>query len=290
VWGTDNTTALNTLIASPGVVNPLFYFPSNDDAYYSDGGHVFPDDYSGMRGDGLLETRVITTHLTSTMFKSTGLWSHFDDFSVDHGSFFTPYNKTAPTSGSALEMYDAAGNYLMNQVLVKVLNTTERDALSTSVKQAYITATGDVYVRDSANAWQTYTNGDWISYTPTWTAATTNPTVGNGTLQGWYSLNGKTCSVRIHLTMGSTTTYGSGSYRWDLPFTSVGILAGAGNTIGTGNVYDTSGGSRTIMFAYQGGNTYVQLATSGSVLVAPASPFTFANGDSVSINLSFEVD
>ncbi|MFB7219333.1 hypothetical protein [Streptomyces sp. NPDC056227] len=60
--------------------------------------------------------------------------------------------------------------------------------------------------------------GAWTSYTPTWTAATTNPTIGNGTLTGRYIKVGRTVTVSLLLIPGSTTTYGSGVYLFGLPF------------------------------------------------------------------------
>ncbi|MCP9209276.1 hypothetical protein [Streptomyces cucumeris] len=58
----------------------------------------------------------------------------------------------------------------------------------------------------------------WTSYTPAWTAATTNPVLGNGTLAGRYLKVGRTCTAHINLITGSTTTYGAGNYAWALPF------------------------------------------------------------------------
>jgi hypothetical protein len=57
----------------------------------------------------------------------------------------------------------------------------------------------------------------WTPYTPTWTASTTNPVLGNGTLTGRYMKWGRTVICEINLITGSTTTYGSGSYNWLLP-------------------------------------------------------------------------
>ncbi|MFF3558674.1 hypothetical protein ACFYXS_01305 [Streptomyces sp. NPDC002574] len=59
----------------------------------------------------------------------------------------------------------------------------------------------------------------WTSYTPTWTA-TSNPSLGNGTITGLYMKVGRTCHVQFQLSTGSTTTYGSGSYIIGVPFTS----------------------------------------------------------------------
>lgn len=58
----------------------------------------------------------------------------------------------------------------------------------------------------------------WTAYTPAWTAATTNPVLGNGSLAGQYIKWGRTCTVTVYLTTGSTTTYGSGAYQISLPF------------------------------------------------------------------------
>jgi hypothetical protein len=60
--------------------------------------------------------------------------------------------------------------------------------------------------------------GAWTPYAPAWTASTTNPTLGNGTLTGRYSLVGKTCSGQIKLTTGGTTSFGSGDWYFSLPF------------------------------------------------------------------------
>ncbi|MGW1160354.1 hypothetical protein ACWD48_19480 [Streptomyces sp. NPDC002519] len=81
---------------------------------------------------------------------------------------------------------------------------------------------GSDLLRWNGSSWDTYQKvlGAWTSYTPTWTASTTNPSVGNGTLIGRYQLFGKTCHLQINLVTGSTTTYGSGTYTFALPFTS----------------------------------------------------------------------
>jgi len=58
----------------------------------------------------------------------------------------------------------------------------------------------------------------WIPYTPTWKANTgTPPSIGNGTLEGAYKKIGKTVYIRIKMTTGTTTTYGTATgfdYGW----------------------------------------------------------------------------
>ena len=59
--------------------------------------------------------------------------------------------------------------------------------------------------------------GNWQAYTVSWTATTTNPSIGNGTLVGRYTQIGKTIMGNILLICGSTTTFGSGYWIFSLP-------------------------------------------------------------------------
>jgi len=59
--------------------------------------------------------------------------------------------------------------------------------------------------------------GNWQAYTVSWIASTTNPSIGNGTLVGRYTQIGKTIMGNIFIKMGSTTTFGSGYWRFSLP-------------------------------------------------------------------------
>ena len=51
-------------------------------------------------------------------------------------------------------------------------------------------------------------SGAWVAYTPTWSASVTAPSLGNGTLTGYYQQIGKTIHFRITLAFGSTTNKG----------------------------------------------------------------------------------
>lgn len=128
----------------------------------------------------------------------------------------------------------------------------------------------------------------WTPYTPSWTAATTNPVLGNGTLNGFYVAAGKLTVVRIELTTGGTTTYGSGAYRFSLPFTSVAVLSGAGASLGNAICFDTSAGTRAFRHIWHGATTYVQLKDDTGVDVTQAAPFTWASGDSCSLQFVYE--
>lgn len=59
--------------------------------------------------------------------------------------------------------------------------------------------------------------GAWTPYTPSWTASSVNPAIGNGTITGRYRQVGKTIDVAVSIVMGSTTTFGTGEWYVSLP-------------------------------------------------------------------------
>ena len=69
------------------------------------------------------------------------------------------------------------------------------------------------------------TAGAWQLYTPAWVGSASNPTIGNGILQGQYAILGNMCLLQIQLTYGSTTQIGNGYYTLSLPTQM--IFAGA---------------------------------------------------------------
>lgn len=59
--------------------------------------------------------------------------------------------------------------------------------------------------------------GAWTSYTCTLTATTTNPSIGNGSIDAAYSQQGKIVTFAIECSIGSTTTRGVGVWQFSLP-------------------------------------------------------------------------
>jgi hypothetical protein len=121
-------------------------------------------------------------------------------------------------------------------------------------------------------------------YTPTWTASTTNPVLGNGSIFGNSIRIGDLVFFTIQLQMGSTTTYGSGDYLFSLPVTPTA----AGSLFGMSQILDAG-------VAWYGGyfpenvvsgttSTFRLRTASGTgSAVTPTVPFTFGNGDIIYI-------
>lgn len=67
------------------------------------------------------------------------------------------------------------------------------------------------------------------TYTPAWTAATTNPALGNSTRAGRYGLLGRMCAFWLELTIGTSgVSGGSGQWAWSLPLPAAANAAVSG--------------------------------------------------------------
>jgi hypothetical protein len=157
---------------------------------------------------------------------------------------------------------------------------------STWVAGAVLTAAQlNAQVRDNMKA-----IGDpWTSWTPTWTAATSNPVLGNGSKTGGYSAAGKKVDFWVRIVMGSTTTYGTGQWRLDLP-----VSEEAYRWTFTGVMIDTSATATYPLFVSRTAASQLSLyrvtAVAGDPLgnVTSTAPFTWANTDELFISGTYE--
>ncbi len=130
--------------------------------------------------------------------------------------------------------------------------------------------------------------GKWQAYTPVWTASTTNPSIGNGTLVGKYINIGKLVTANIMLTAGSTTTFGNGTWAFSLPITVAGsniqyLGSWAAQDTGTswyaGTVFTWSGATKLERFIRDG--LLVNYLSIGQ-------PHAWASGDVLYISIAYE--
>lgn len=130
-------------------------------------------------------------------------------------------------------------------------------------------------------------SGTIQTWTPTWTASSSNPTIGDGSITGHYQLiAAKLYWVQIAIVYGSTTNAGSGSYTIsNFPFTVKATPpiyqtltfylrdAGTTNYIGLARLSQNSTTTDTIFVA----------ETAGAKAWSASVPVTPANGDTVII-------
>lgn len=129
-------------------------------------------------------------------------------------------------------------------------------------------------------------NSAWTSYTPTWSGTGTPPSIGNGTITGKYKKIGRMVTVSIGMLVGGTTTFGTGTWTFSLPFNSVNTFPyetgavlcldnGTSYFVGTAKI-DTA---TTLSCYYNTGGT-----------IDRDTPFTWAagSGDYLLVTLTYE--
>lgn len=130
----------------------------------------------------------------------------------------------------------------------------------------------------------------WSTYTPTWTAVTTNPVLGNGTIAGRYKLIGpKTCLVQVKLTMGSTTTFGSGNWLFSLP-SGTNQETAALFPLGVAMAQDASPSARyTGVVEVNNASTVLVMMNGTGTGVTSAVPITWATSDALYLSFIYEL-
>jgi hypothetical protein len=123
----------------------------------------------------------------------------------------------------------------------------------------------------------------WTAYTPVVTG--TGWVAGNATLiGGWIEIN-NWVEGRFTITIGSTTTVGTGAYSITLPKTSAvtNINAGGGLT-----VFDTSAPATRQRHMYINTSTTVAAQDDSGTFVSGTAPFALATGDTLKGKFSYQ--
>jgi hypothetical protein len=128
--------------------------------------------------------------------------------------------------------------------------------------------------------------GAWTAWTPALTG--TGWALGNGTVAGVYCRTGKTVHTRMLITFGSTSTFGSTALNVSLPVTAASqrcTLDCSADDVSAGVHYLMTGavalGSAVILNA-------LQSAVGLTEAVISTKPFTWASGDFIVINGTYE--
>ena len=132
------------------------------------------------------------------------------------------------------------------------------------------------------------------TYTPVWSATGTQPAIGNGTLTGRWYQSGRLLYLKITMTIGSTTTFGTGNYRWTYP---PGVVGAA--TIGSRWLLDAFAFD-SVPGTYYRGQALTGFVDSTKLAIVRADgtngewsstvPFTWASGDHLTMTGVMELD
>jgi hypothetical protein len=200
----------------------------------------------------------------------------------------------SPVIGSYSGLYShLSGSFFLNGVTRRV----HVEGLVVSGSNNNVEISGSFNVSGSTNLTGSVTinesriDNGWTAYTPQWTAASSNPVINNGTIEGYYKVIGKTCFVRGNIAMGSTTTFGSGEWYVSMPFTA----SHADAILMTVTLLDNGSGwyNATMAGARAGFNhkAPIQYQSAGGTAndVNSTQPFTWASTDRFMWNGSYEI-
>ena len=178
-----------------------------------------------------------------------------------------------------------ANTMLMKQVVI-VCTSGTRPASPVEGMTIYETDTDRLLIWDGA-AWVPVTSvGAWTTYVPAWTSTGTAPAIGNGTITGASMTHGKTTFVRGQITMGSTTTFGTGTYSVSVP--TAATAGSQAQTVGVTFYLDSGTAQRGGMCIF-GTSTTMQLITAAGGDVTNTVPHTWANTDRIYWSVTYEI-
>lgn len=128
----------------------------------------------------------------------------------------------------------------------------------------------------------------WVAFnspTLTWTGSISNPTLGNGTLEGRYRLLGtKRIQFQILLTYGSTSATGTGFWIWNLPFNA--DTDSVKFALGTSHMDDVSTQGRPGGTRFNSASQIIMDNSTG--VVSGASPVAAGTGDKYRLDITYD--
>jgi hypothetical protein len=221
------------------------------------------------------------------------------DVDISSGSTTTSVTKSLHLGYSAANFYgfrvantNAAGSFLAGTFAIqRGTGSAWSDDFTISDAGNVAIATGNLQISTagkgidfSANTGNVLTQYKTASHTPTWTATSVNPALGNGTLNGSYVQIGNNCMFQFSFTMGSTTTFGTGEWEFTAPFTASKTGVGSAWALDSGTAYYI--GAAKI----EAGSNKVYIWTNAGVTAWSATaPFTWAANDRIEVGISFTV-
>lgn len=140
-------------------------------------------------------------------------------------------------------------------------------------------------IKYDGSAWRIIgSDGEWISYTPTFAG-----TLGNGTIQGYYMQVGRIVHVKIRMVMGSTSAMPvAGSVKFTLPVNRDTTMSGEclGSVVGfDATATNYFGGA---VFGSEAGQT--TRIGDGNGVWDTTNPFTWTTSDTIQLSLTYWAD
>lgn len=240
----------------------------------------------GTDGQAVPRTFVGVESLGCTLYDFGGCVDQFIYGGFTNGLIFSR-NDSAIISVNGLRIGAAGGTVTFHGIshrfsncnfaspsVVLAADTTDIDLGDSAVPNYAITdnGTGNRFMVSSS-----------ASFTCAWTASGTAPTIGNGSLAADFRRKGAVNFVNISLTIGSTTTLGTGQWFFSLPYLdyTFGRYLGTCLVNHAGTFYT---GIAQVVVTQQKVSAFFNAS---STPLSPAQPVAFAAGDVVQISIEY---
>ncbi len=194
-----------------------------------------------------------TGQLINPVFTSTLTGSGINDFDFNNADLVRMNNATLSVITGLKAGYPGQRVTFVS-IGAGVVHFTHQDASSVATNRLINICTSDHTNLAAGSGFATYqyddTTARWrlvdfdqggpLTYSVTWKGSVSDPAIGNGTLTGSYYLRSRVIDVAIQVTLGSTTTLGSGVWFFSIPIVTVGTPSAGSGFITTG------GGTTTV--------------------------------------------
>lgn len=192
------------------------------------------------------------------------------------------------TGGSALTVsgtdHSITGNIIAGSITVAANAARCRVYSNTLIDGGTITDSSTI---GSSNA-NVLDEGELLN-SVTWEGTTTDPVIGNGVLTSSIIRKGRMVTVSINVTMGTTTTFGTGTYFFQLPAAYTNLVA-IQSAMGQALFQDTGTTFRVGASRINTGQNTIQMFTEGGTnVVGPAIPFTWQQTDVMWVTISYYI-
>lgn len=260
---TESTTFGYRLFTNPGSGGGTLFAFKNGNMTQIEGGFSAGLDWTGNTTGRVF----VTGHRCAAAVTIIGTQHH-----VCHNSF-----GGAVTLGATATEVDLSGNILSGTI------TLNSGAANNHV-QGNRSTTGAAVVDNSGVATNFIDDPIQTSFTITWKGATTDPTLGNGTNTFKYQRIGRALKIHGRITMGSTTTFGSGVYSFLLPLSGV---TADGYCVGSAYALDSGTALRAGVATIADGASAIFINSDAAVnFWQPTLPQTWANGDELRFDIT----
>lgn len=131
---------------------------------------------------------------------------------------------------------------------------------------------------------------NYQTFTPRWFGVTTDPAIGNGTLEGRMFETVDMRHISIELVAGSTTTFGTGAWTFQMPEELDAVAVG--DWMGSCLYFDVTANTNYtgVCRAVDNDTDFFMYWDSSTTLIGPATPFTWANTDQLFMSLTYRFD